>query len=66
MIDVTADGVYWPCYTDFGFDPDAAALAYGDAMVVGGFRCDSARTGVTCRNPSGRGFTLARAEVQLF
>lgn len=65
-IDVAADGVTWPCYTDFIYDPDAAALAYGDAMVVGEFRCDSDRTGVTCRNASGQGFTLARAAAQIF
>lgn len=65
-IDVTTTEVVWPCYTDFIYDPEADALAYGDAMVVGQFRCDSASTGVTCRNQSGQGFTLARAEVLIF
>ncbi len=65
-IDVTSDGVVWPCYSDFAWDPTAPALAYGDAMVVGPFRCDSAAAGVTCTNGSGRGFTLARADVVQF
>ena len=66
VIDLSAEGVSWPCYTDFGFDFDAPVLAYGDAIVVGEFRCDSVETGVTCRNASGHGFTIARAEVKTF
>lgn len=66
IIDLSAEGVSWPCYTDFSFDFDAPVLAYGDAMVVGEFRCDSAQTGVTCRNASGHGFTIARAEITTF
>lgn len=66
VIELVAAGPTWPCYSDFLFDLDAPALAYGEAMVVGEFRCDSARTGVTCRNGSDRGFTLARAEFLFF
>ncbi|MEL6985301.1 MAG: DUF6636 domain-containing protein [Actinomycetota bacterium] len=65
-VDLTADGPGFPCYTDFGWNPSAPALAYGNAVELGSFRCDSAQTGVTCRHSSGSGFTVARAAVQLF
>lgn len=65
-VDLTADGPGFPCYTDFGWNPAAPALAYGNAVELGSFRCDSAQTGVTCRHSSGSGFTVARATVQLF
>jgi hypothetical protein len=35
-------------------------LAYGTTWRRGGFTCTSARTGLTCRNASGRGFFLSR------
>jgi hypothetical protein len=42
-------------------------LAYGHAIAVGDVRCDSATTGITCRNTRTRhGFTLSRAAYRLF
>ncbi len=65
-IDLSSAEVWWPCYTDFIYDPGADVLDYGDAMVVSGFRCDSARAGVTCLNQTGQGFRLAKSEVVVF
>ncbi len=65
-VDLSADGPSFPCYTDFGWDPSAPAMAYGVSVQLGPFRCDSAETGVTCTNASGNGFTVAKAAVNLF
>lgn len=65
-VDLGPDGPSFPCYTDFGWDPFADSLDYGLTVAVGEFRCESARTGVTCTNGSGQGFSLARAAVELF
>jgi hypothetical protein len=44
-----------------------AALPYGSAILVGTLQCDSATTGVTCRNLStGHGFTMAREAYAIF
>jgi hypothetical protein len=38
-----------------------AALPYGSSLLSGTLQCDSATTGVTCKNIStGHGFTMAR------
>ncbi len=65
-VDLGADGPSFPCYTDMIWNVFAPPLDYGSAVTVGEFRCDSARAGVTCRNGAGRGFTVARAGVDLF
>jgi hypothetical protein len=65
-VDVTPDGVVWPCYGDFSWFPDAPALPYGRSVSAGPFTCESAETGVTCHNGDGRGFTVARATVDTF
>ncbi len=44
-----------------------AALPYGSAILVGVLRCDSAATGVTCRNTStGHGLTMSREAYSIF
>ncbi|MEM7325528.1 MAG: DUF6636 domain-containing protein [Actinomycetota bacterium] len=65
-IDVSADGILWPCYTDFGWPIDAEPLAYGDTMQAGEFSCTSAEDGVTCTNGVGQGFRLARSTFAIF
>ena len=45
---------------------DYPKLAYGRTWTWHGFRCQSARTGLTCRNRSGHGFFLSRASQRLF
>jgi len=69
VLTVTADGASTPCVQ--GALPGPAApgtpvLEYGEATTVGDFTCESATSGVTCRHdPTGAGFTLARAGHQL-
>ena len=44
-----------------------AALPYGSAILVGTLQCDSATTGVTCRNTAtGHGFSMAREAYSIF
>jgi len=44
-----------------------AVLPYGTALAVGHMRCDSASTGVTCRNlTTGHGFSMATEAYTIF
>ncbi|MDT0165071.1 hypothetical protein Q9R32_05840 [Actinotalea sp. AC32] len=46
---------------------DAVVLEYGEQSTVGEMTCASSRNGVLCRhNPSGEGFSVARAGYLLF
>jgi hypothetical protein len=50
--------------TTFGTDE---VLPFGDAITAGTLRCESANSGITCRDAdSGHGFTLALKAYQLF
>lgn len=45
----------------------APVLRYGHTIRLGnGLKCTSRRTGLTCRNAGGHGFTLSRAVIRLF
>lgn len=42
-------------------------LSYGQAITAGPIRCDSAESGITCRDvDSGHGFSLSRAAYRIF
>jgi hypothetical protein len=42
-------------------------LAYGEAITAGSMRCESAQSGITCRDvESGHGFSISREAYQLF
>jgi len=41
-------------------------LAYGRSVSQGGFTCRSERTGMTCVNRQGHGFSVARAQQRVF
>ncbi len=45
---------------------DNAVLPYGEAISLGGISCVSAKTGITCTNASGHGFSVARGRQILF
>jgi hypothetical protein len=45
---------------------DARVLGYGKTWSGGGLSCASAVTGLTCRNKSGHGFFLSRAQWRAF
>lgn len=65
-ITVTAEGATLTCAGDTVMGA-AEILDYGKAVQVGDFVCNSASAGVRCTHaPSGRGFTLARAEFKTF
>jgi hypothetical protein len=43
------------------------ALSYGDSITAGVLRCDSAETGITCRDvQTAHGFSISRERYQLF
>ena len=57
---------YRICAGDTAADPKGLTLAYGDHLNLGGFRCTSQITGMTCTNPAGHGFILSRRAQHLF
>jgi hypothetical protein len=46
--------------TDTIGDPKAPVLAYGKTKRVGPFTCTSRRSGLSCHNRNGHGFTVSR------
>jgi hypothetical protein len=46
--------------TDAIGDPKASVLGYGKTRRVGPFTCTSRRTGLSCHNRNGHGFTVSR------
>jgi hypothetical protein len=56
-----------PRVTDSDAHMTFVVLPYGSALAVGHMRCDSATTGVTCRNlTTGHGFSMAREAYSTF
>lgn len=54
------------CVGDTVASPDAMELGYGQSVDLGGFRCTSEKTGMTCVNGQGHGFTLSKAAQKMF
>ncbi len=54
------------CVGDSVIDPGAVELGYGQTISLGGFDCTSERSGMTCTNPAGHGFTISKARQRLF
>ncbi len=54
------------CNGDTVATDDAIVLDYGKSVTLGGFTCTSEKTGVTCTNGLGHGFTLSRAKQRVF
>ena len=54
------------CVGDTVIDPGSIVLGYGRTLSLGGFDCSSEKSGMTCTNPAGHGFTLSRAQQRLF
>ncbi|MCV7154383.1 hypothetical protein H7I57_24980 [Mycobacterium pyrenivorans] len=58
---------HFVCAGDTVLDPGAEPLAYGEKVIVGVMRCESAESGITCRDDeSGHGFTISRESYNLF
>jgi hypothetical protein len=45
---------------------DAPVLNYGEKFKHGPIVCESEKTGMMCKNKSGQGFALSRAQQRLF
>ena len=54
------------CYGDTVQDNRLPVLPYGQSWQRAGFACTSEKSGVTCRNAGGHGFTLSRAVQSVF
>jgi hypothetical protein len=54
------------CVGDTVASPDAMELGYGRSVELGGFRCSSEKTGMTCTNPAGHGFEIAKSGQKVF
>jgi hypothetical protein len=68
FMEVTGHARYQRCAGDPGpllGEAKAKVLAYGKTWRHGSLRCTSRRSGLTCRNRSGHGWTLSRAHSKL-
>jgi len=54
------------CHGDTIVGPEQVVLQYGMAIQYGSFNCTSEKTGLTCINLDGHGFTLSKAKQTLF
>jgi serine/threonine-protein kinase PknK len=65
-LQISAEGAAFACTGDSTFIGQSA-LPYGDAIAIGGFRCESEATGVTCSDVTrGSGFFVSRESYELF
>ena len=62
----TTGKAYLACVGDTVADPNNEVLPYGEALSFGGISCVSAKTGMTCTNAAGRGFSVSKAAQRLF
>ena len=65
MLGATGKG-FLGCVGDSVNDPSNPVLGYGQAVSLGGISCVSAKTGMTCTNAEGHGFSVAKAKQKLF
>jgi hypothetical protein len=54
------------CVGDTVMDQGNPVLPYGEAVSLRGISCVSAKTGMTCTNGDGHGFSVAKAKQRLF
>lgn len=57
---------YLACVSDPATNGNEPVLGYGQSVSLGGIACVSAKTGVTCTNADGHGFSIAKAKQKLF
>jgi hypothetical protein len=57
---------YLACVSDSVTDRQNPVLGYGQAVSLGGISCVSAKTGMTCTNAEGHGFSVAKAKQRLY
>ena len=54
------------CHGDTVINPDSMELGYGASATLGEFTCLSEKTGMTCQNARGHGFSIAKVRQKLF
>ena len=54
------------CHGDVFWPVPIPTLSYGSIWSIFGYRCEVARSGVTCTNESGHGFEIARRGRRMF
>ncbi len=54
------------CHGDTVINPQSMQLGYGASATLGDLTCTSEKTGMTCTNARGHGFTIAKARQTLF
>ena len=54
------------CVSDSAIEPRAPVLGYGKTRRFGPYSCTSRRSGLTCTNRTGHGWTLSRSAQKLF
>ena len=55
------------CAGDTALVSDGSPLRYGESITAGPLQCDSAESGITCRDTgTGQGFSISREAYQLF
>lgn len=64
-VGATGKGVL-ACVGDTVQDPGNPVLPYGEAVSLGGISCVSAKTGITCTNADGHGFSVAKARQKIY
>jgi hypothetical protein len=65
-LDANAEEGYLNCVSDAVAGGQPVTLDYGQEEQFGPFLCVSEKTGLTCTNPGGHGFSLSKAEQTLF
>lgn len=54
------------CAGDTALDAEAEVLDYGQEVYIGGITCWSERSGMSCANDNGHGFSLSRGQQEVF
>ena len=54
------------CVGDTTIDRGNPVLPYGEAVSLGGISCVSAKTGMTCTNAGGNGFSVRKTKQTLY
>ena len=54
------------CTGDTALDPEAEVLNYGQELYIGGITCWSEKTGMSCANDNGHGFSISKRKQELF
>lgn len=57
---------YLACVSDAIANDMGVELGYGQSLRLGGFTCSSEKSGLSCTNPAGHGFTISKAKQRLY